>query len=354
MQMMNSAKPPSNPPLPSAANALAQSASYQTLLTAPATRVASARLKTRTLRSSILTRALTGLLPLFSVLSAAQGAPGDLDNSFNNDGKVSKLFSYGSQAFGNAMALKNDGTVVVAGFLQHPIRQGSAALGRDFAVARFNADGTLDDSFGTLGKVTTSFGGSDNEANAVAIQANGKIVAAGFGPASPGNGGFALARYNLDGSLDSSFGGSGKVTTSFNSNGFAKAKAVAIQSDGKIVAAGFAADGRDHFALARYNINGSLDSSFGSGGRVTTDILVNGLARVNAIALEPDGKIVVAGVSDAANHRPVISLARYNVDGSLDPTFGVGGKVAAGFHDEKDHLANAIAIQADGKLVVAG
>src|SRR6266536_6144139 len=169
------------------------------------------------------------------------------------------------------------------------------------------AAGALDPTFGIGGEVTTDFGGSDS-AQAVAIQSDGKILAAGLS----GAGDFALARYNADGSLDPSFGSGGKVTTDFG--GFDLALGVALQSDGKIVAAGQGGSSFD-FALARYNADGSLDTSFGSGGKVTTDFGVFDAA--TAVAIQRDGKIVATGSTFSSGFQQ-FALARYNADGSLD------------------------------------
>ncbi|MCI0529632.1 MAG: hypothetical protein L0Y56_19490, partial [Nitrospira sp.] len=193
-----------------------------------------------------------------------QAAPGDLDPTFGTGGKAITDFGGSDQA--SAIALQANGKIVVAG---------SSEIDGflDFALARYNTDGSLDTSFGTAGKVTTDFGGSNGGAFAVALQQDGRIVAAGrtfifFGLTSD----FALARYNTDGSLDTSFGTAGKVTTDFGGNNDG-VFAVALQADGKIVAVGSSQIGimNSDFALARYNPDGSLDSSFGSGGMVTTD-----------------------------------------------------------------------------------
>ena len=158
--------------------------------------------------------------------------------------------------------------------------------------------GDLDTSFGVGGKVITDFVGEEN-ANAVALQPDGKIVVAGrAGDPSIGSGNFALARYHPNGSLDTTFGGDGRVITDFVSH--SAAFAVALQPDGKIVAAGYAFDPsetptglRHGFALARYQPDGTLDTTFGEDGRVITD--VRNAAVIYAVALQPDGKIVVAG-----------------------------------------------------------
>ena len=187
-------------------------------------------------------------------------------------------------------------------------RSASAWEADDFALARYNADGTLDTSFSGDGRQTTDFGGFD-PATGVALQGDGKIVAVG------GAGGdefvaddFALARYNPDGSLDTSFSGDGKQTTDFG--GSDQANGVVLQGDGKIVAVGHsvAVAGAD-FALARYNPNGSLDTSFSGDGRQTTDF--GGFDLANGVALQGDGKIVAVGVGRGTDRTSDLALARY-------------------------------------------
>jgi uncharacterized delta-60 repeat protein len=229
-----------------------------------------------------------------------------------------------------------------------------------FAVARYNPDGSLDTTFGTNGKVTTDFNNRPDNLNALALQPDGKIVAAGISLNFANFYNFGLARYNPDGSLDASFGSGGKVTTDFF--GFDgeddEAFAVAVQTDGKIIAAG-TANLRGDFGLARYNADGSLDASFGTGGKVTTDF--NGKADVgSSMTLQPDGKIIVAGIANvtapppnAQNTSGDFALARYNTNGTLDSSFGNGGKVTTDFSGSLD-AANAVALQPDGKIVAAG
>ena len=203
-------------------------------------------------------------------------------------------------------------------------------------------DGSLEDSFGNGGKVATDFGAFEL-AEAAVLQADGKAVVVG----STTSGGFALARYHQDGSLDSGFGGNGLVTGPFaDPVTTGQAKSVAVQADGKIVVAGvFFGD----FALARYNPDGLLDLTFGDGGTVTTDFGDPFLADfANAVALQADGKIVVAGIAAGD-----IALARYHTDGSLDAAFGGDGKITTD-PGTNNPFAAAIVIQADGKIVIAG
>ena len=137
----------------------------------------------------------------------------------------------------------------------------------------------------------TDFGGFE-DARALVVQPDGKVVAAGGSFASDGGSNFALARYNRDGRLDSGFGGDGRVVTVFDGSNSNNAGALAVQPDGKLVAAGGA---RFTFALARYNRDGSLDRSFGGDGRVVTSVSDASFASVTALVVQPDGKLVAAG-----------------------------------------------------------
>lgn len=267
-------------------------------------------------------------------------ADGSLDLSFGTDGIVVTPLGT-SDEMGLSSALQTDGKIVVGGFI-------SNGIGDDFAVTRFNTDGSLDLSFGTDGFVITSFGTYDDWAESVAIQSDGKIVAAGWTLTGFD---FALSRYNTDGSLDLTFDTDGMVTTNFGAY-FGAAKSVAIQADGKIVAAGKTGhDGIPVFALTRYNTDGSLDLTFDTDGIVITTIGdVDNM--LNSVILQWDGKIVAAGYS---NDGPTtdFTLTRYNTDGSLDLTFDTDGKVTTNI-GTGESVANSLKMQADGKIVVAG
>ena len=276
-----------------------------------------------------LAAVLLSVLTMNVVLALpAAAAAGDLDASFDGDGKVTT--DLGGFDTANGVAIQADGRIVAAG-------TGTASV--DFALARYNRDGSLDTDFGGDGNVTTDFGGSDG-AEGVAVQPDGKIVAAGGGAAD-----FALARYNRDGSLDTSFHGDGKVTTDFG--GLDAAVGVAIQPNGRIVAAGFAAGSAD-FALARYNRDGSLDTSFDGDGMVTTDFGGSMFEAAAGVAIQPDGRIVAAGFTQSD-----FALARYNRDGSLDTSFDGDGKVTTDFGGT-DFAFGGLAIQPDGRIVAAG
>ncbi|MDQ3573320.1 MAG: endonuclease/exonuclease/phosphatase family protein [Actinomycetota bacterium] len=267
---------------------------------------------------------------------------GSLDTTFGGDGLVTTDYSGAGDA-GNAVAIQADGRIVVAG---------SASRGGDnwdFAVARYNPDGSLDTTFGGDGLVTTDYSGAGDTGNAVAIQADGRIVVAGSANRGGANWDFAVARYNPDGSLDISLGFYGLVTTDFGVTEFGEA--VAIQADGRIVVAGSAirTNGYRDFAVARYHPDGSLDTTLGSDGMVTTDFGANSDGG-QAVAIQADGKIVVAGSASSNTGSFDFAVARYHPDGSLDTSFGGDGlvtTVGVGF-------GQAVAIQADGRIVVAG
>jgi uncharacterized delta-60 repeat protein len=296
------------------------------------------------------TLALTGALAFLIATASPGGAiPGDLDATFSGDGKVTVDFG-GNFDGVTALAIQHDGRIVAVGSALSWDRPEEA----QFAVARFNSDGLLDATFDADGTVVTDFGGSAAQATAMAIQTDGKIVAAGFSGVSGVRTDFALARYNPDGSLDATFDGDGRVTTDFPSNDDI-AFAVAIQSDGKIVAAGLSRGSHlFDFAVARYNSDGSLDDTFGGDGRVTTDF-EGDLDIAADLAIQTDGKIVAAGYADTPGLD--FALARYDPDGSLDATFGGDGKVTTDFSTEfskTGDVAQEAMIQEDGKIIAAG
>jgi uncharacterized delta-60 repeat protein len=267
---------------------------------------------------------------------------GDLDNTFDGDGKVTTdVGSFRDEAY--SVAIQSDGKIVVAGYSLN----GSVY---DFALTRYNSDGSLDTTFDGDGKVTTAVGSSHDEAHGVAIQSDGKIVVAGFSD-NGSNNDFALTRYNSDGSLDTTFDGDGKVTTDVGSS-HDYAYSVAIQSDGKIVVAGYSVNGgSSNFALTRYNSNGSLDTTFDGDGKVTTAV-GSSADYAFSVAIQSDGKIVVAGYSlNGSNYE--FALTRYNSNGNLDTTFDGDGKVTTAV-GSSDDFARGVAIQSDGKIVVAG
>jgi uncharacterized delta-60 repeat protein len=270
---------------------------------------------------------------------------GSLDPTFGGDGRVRTRFT-GGQSSAFAIVVQADGKVVAAGNAVDP----TTGKGT-FALARYRTNGTLDATFGGDGRVTTGYPGTGAQVFGLTSQTDGKVVAAGSTFARTGTR-FALARYCSNGTLDPTFGGDGRVTTAFT--GDVQAHGVAIQTDGKVVAAGGpydpgASDGR--FSLARYRPNGTLDATFGADGRVTT-AFAGGHAIARAIAIGAVGKVVAAGVPFERTIGSRFALARYRSDGALDPTFGVDGRVTTAFTG--DAGAFAVAIQGDGEIVAAG
>jgi uncharacterized delta-60 repeat protein len=281
-----------------------------------------------------------------AITAGASAAAGNLDPSFGTGGHVTTDFSgSGSFDIGEAIAVQQDGRSVVAGYTD-------AKGTYDFALSRYNLDGSLDTTFGTGGLVETDLSGTGSAdfADSLALQRDGKLVVVGTTYAHYGDfaGKAAIARYDVNGSLDPTFGNGGIVTTDFGSGGFAFGDGVAIEPGGKIVVAGntMGANFTRDFAVARFKPDGSLDTSFGSNGVTTTDFGGNEVP--TAIAVEPGG-IVLAGQSSTISGL-AFALARYKVNGKLDQTFGSGGMVTEPADVPSD---TALGIE-HGEIVMAG
>ena len=290
----------------------------------------------------------SGIYPHLHSALVRYSRNGRLDSTFGTGGKVTVTFNSNSDYLFKVV-LQSDGKIVAVGSTNTTA----------FLLARFNADGSLDQAFGTSGSVETTFGDQTAEARAVALQPDGKIIVAGVSGAGSYSelNDFVLARYNSDGSLDHTFGTGGKVKTHFPGvdNTGSSATSVVLQPDGKLVVGGYykQSDRTPHqFALARYNSNGTLDSAFGQAGKVMTRMGL-GDAFSFGIALQTNGRIVLAGYSDTALDHD-FSLVGYTANGTLDSTFGNGGFVTTDFSGASDDIAYAMTRQADGKLVVAG
>jgi len=269
--------------------------------------------------------------------SAAFAAAGSLDPTFGTAGTVITPVGSGDATI-QGMALQSDGKIVVAGYAWD-------GTSDDFAVARYTTAGVLDPTFGTGGVTLTDHAGNPDRAQAVALQADGKIVAAGFSGDD-----FAVARYTTAGVLDPTFGTGGMVVT--NVGGEAEATALAIQPNGSIVVVGWAElRGQWNFIVTRYTTAGVLDTTFHKSGQVSVDFGSNDYAM--GVAIQPDGKIVVAGASGDAGTQ--IAVARLRSTGGLDKAFGGGtGKVITTYSGGLASWADAVALQPDGKIVVAG
>ena len=370
------------------------------------------------MRAARVHRLVVGCVAVCALAWAApaQAAPNGLDSGFGGDGKVTTDFA-GQPDYAKAVVLQSDGKIVAVGdaWSEEPA---VPFFAKDFALARYKRDGTLDATFGGDGTVTTDvlggctadpfeFCGFDT-AEAAALQADGKVVVAGrttirgFAPeGAPVNTDVALARYNADGTLDTTFSGDGRVTTDVlgspdpwetSRDG---AKSVAIQPDGKIIAAGYTqSESVSGLLLVRYNPDGTRDSSFGDHGIVVygDQAFLTGMAlqadrrivvtartptgfvlarytpagapddtfgadgvvqtdSTTAVTIQPDGRIVVAGTWSSQDGTD-FGLARYNADGTPDAGFGDDGEVRTDFLDAD--AANAVAIQSDGGIVAAG
>jgi uncharacterized delta-60 repeat protein len=295
-------------------------------------------------------QAVTGTGPRqVTVALVRYNRDGSLDMGFGIGGKVITDFS-GHHV--SALAIQSDGRIIAAGVAYASVVSTSG----DFFLVRYEPDGSLDRTFGIDGKVTTDWSGGLDLAQALAILSDGRIVAAGVACISdtrqPCYG--ALARYNKDGLLDTTFGFGSKVTTDILE--ISRLNALAVQSDGRIIAAGSSGSSGSSvdFGLVRYNDNGSLDTTFGSGGKVTT-AFGPWRASIWAVSLQPDGKIVAGGVTQSAEYKgSTFALARYNRDGSLDTSFGIGGKVRTDLPPGREAYLRSLGIQRDGKIVAVG
>jgi uncharacterized delta-60 repeat protein len=274
---------------------------------------------------------------------------GSLDPTFGGDGRVRTELHSPPGAYD--IALQPNGKIVVGGIVE-----GDGDVPQDVVLARYERDGDLDAAFGRGGVVRLDFGGQD-WGNGVAIQnatasADARIVVVGSSvdyAASPFQESLVMARYRLNGSLDTTFSRNGRIKMKIKTpwpQDLTRAFDVAIQPNGKILVAG-GASGK--MALLRYLDDGTLDPTFSGDGWVRADF---GGASAGAaeLALQDDGKIVTAGGRFSSGSD--FALARFGREGHLDQTFSGDGKVITDFGYDDD--ASAVAIQADGKIVAAG
>ncbi|MFD7262045.1 calcium-binding protein [Streptomyces sp. NPDC059874] len=266
---------------------------------------------------------------------------GTLDTTFGNAGRVFPDFGQGSSAA--AVRVLGNGRILAAGGAQG-----------GFALARLMPDGSLDNTFGGGdGRVTTTFPGGASVQD-LALQSDGTIVAVGTAGYSPPaySTDVALARYTPDGSPDTGFDGDGRLLVDWGT-AYDAANGVVLQADNRIVVSGYSSEG---FTTARFNTNGTPDTTFGGDGRVGTSFEA-GSGIANDVALQSDGKIVAAGGGAGTGDPHDFAVVRYNTDGSLDSTFSGDGKVTTDvgpFYDDDWEQGQALVIQPDGKLVVAG
>jgi uncharacterized delta-60 repeat protein len=293
------------------------------------------------LKKIILATILT--FSLNSLQSPAWAAGGDLDTSFSGDGKQTTAIGSGTDQ-ANSVVLQSDGKIVAAGYSRNGVDE-------DFAVVRYNTDGSLDTTFSGDGIVTTAIGIEADVAWSVVLQSDGKIVAAGYSFNGTNND-FAVVRYNTDGSLDTTFSGDGIVTTAVGL-GPDVAYSVVLQSDGKIVAAGYSSNGTNNdFAVVRYTSTGLVDTTFDTDGKVTTAVGL-GFDGAYSVVLQSDGKIVAAGYSSDGSNND-FAVVRYTSTGLEDITFGGGDGIVTTAIGLGADVAWSVVLQSDGKIVAAG
>jgi uncharacterized delta-60 repeat protein len=279
---------------------------------------------------------------------------GCLDTTFGTSGQVATQFS-GISGGASSVLIQTDGKIVGAGMISNS----------DFIVARYNTNGSVDNTFGAidplnpsarLGYNTVSFI-SGNQFGKALLQPDGKILVSGNTLKPNGGSGKAVmvvARFNSDGSLDTGFGTGGKTTIEFSSG--ANAESIAIQSDGKIVLAGFS-----YFSLARLNTDGSLDASFGIGGMLTLNasIASGGISGAHAVAIQKvpaltgEERILVGGYASTASTSWDFALMRFKPDGTIDPTFGNNGRMITDFFGFEDQVRD-LALDASNRIVAGG
>jgi uncharacterized delta-60 repeat protein len=286
-------------------------------------------------------------LMVFCFPSSTAAAPaGSLDLSFNSPNGYKRFNSAANNRDrGVEVAIQADGKIVVLGYSHNGANE-------DLLLVRYNADGSLDTSFGTGGFVLYDRGGNDRGLG-LALQADGKIVAVGYTYLG-GQRDVLVLRYHRNGTLDGAFGTGGSVTYSSSGSATDIGFGVAIQADGRIIVVGESSNGSNQDAIVlRYTTFGTLDHGFGSGGVFVYGGAGNNMDRAFATAIQQDGRIVVVGAS-VVNNKDDVLVFRLHSNGTPDGTFGSAG--VATYSGAGDHFdyGNGVALQQDGRIVVLG
>jgi uncharacterized delta-60 repeat protein len=278
----------------------------------------------------------------FDETKLTQPPPGTIDSTFGQGGIVQTVIG-NDDTYLEDLAVQPDGKIIAAGYYDNIV------LGnQDYCLSRYNTDGTLDNTFGVNGIVTIAPSSNSEQLYEVKIQPDGKIIVTGTNRAIAAQGAFCLIRLNFDGTLDTSFGNNGLVTTRVDST-TSDAYSALLQNDGKIVIGGAHNLGlNSKMMLIRYNSNGSLDTSFGNDGIVTTLITYHDVCY--SLVQQQDGKIIALNGGDGSIED--IILVRYNYDGTIDSTFGNNGILITDLGAQED--VYSVKLQNDGKIIVNG
>lgn len=280
---------------------------------------------------------------------------GILDTSFGSNGVVLTPIGTDIENENNSVAILNNGKILVAG------GTGNATSGYDFAIVRYNSNGTLDTDFGIEGILLSDFYSERNIGRSLHVFPNNKFIIGGsLSNYLTGNyANFIVSKYNENGTLDTTFGIDGVSSINFGlpTNNLISSEdslsCIVIQADGKIVAGGFTYYNQSDFGLVRLNSNGSLDTSFGANGRVITDFGAG--EEIHSIQILANGKIIACGTyyfNSDSNQK--IAIAQYNSNGSIDTDYGIAGKTLTDFNENQDGFVFSSEMQSDGKLLITG
>lgn len=270
------------------------------------------------------------------------------DGSVNKNNTVTSNITVFIPEVGFGLTVQDDGKILVGGTY-------AVDFSFRFAIARFNSNGTPDQGFGDDGIKITKLSGGIDFVSSLAVSGN-KIYAAGSAEYNNA-GSVVLVKYDQNGQPDSSYGNNSVAKSNYGTlRGSTRFYCTAIQSNGKIVTAGYTFNGSvTDFAIARYNIDGSLDATFNKNGKQTINFGIYKSASPSSVAIQADGKIVISGTTgDNFDTHERFALARLNSDGSPDAMFGDNGKKVTDLEGHQIAESNSAAIQADGKIVLAG